>query len=83
MNLAGTLPWTHWRGGVVLLALLLGNVACFACPLVAPRGVLRRWIRPTRKWPRRLRSKWIAVALVSEAVDETASRDGGRGDCRR
>ena len=64
MNLAGTLPWTHWRGGVVLLALLLGNVACFACPLVAPRGVLRRWIRPTRKWPRALRSKWIAVALV-------------------
>lgn len=63
-NAAGTFPWTHWRGLTVVLLLVFGNVACFACPLIAPRSVLRRWIRPTRRWPRALRSKWLAVALV-------------------
>ena len=64
MNLAGTLPWTHWRGGVIVAGILLGNIACFGCPLVAPRSLLRRWVKPTRTWPKRLRSKWLAVALV-------------------
>ncbi|MDA7765739.1 cytochrome c oxidase assembly protein [bacterium] len=64
MNLAGTLPWTHWRGVTVVLLLVLGNVACFACPLIAPRSVLRRWISPRWRWPRRFRSKWLAVGLV-------------------
>jgi cytochrome c oxidase assembly factor CtaG/ferredoxin len=64
MNLAGTLPWTHWRGVTVVLLVVLGNVACFACPLIAPRSVLRRWISPRWRWPKRLRSKWLAVGLV-------------------
>ncbi len=68
MNLAGTWPWTHWRGITVLIMLALGNIACMACPLIAPRTLLRpmlaRWIRPTRAWPVALRSKWIAVALI-------------------
>ncbi|MCP4833777.1 MAG: hypothetical protein GY895_03340 [Phycisphaera sp.] len=64
MNLAGTIPWTHWRGVVIVGALVLGNVACFGCPLIAPRSVLRRWIRPRMTWPAMWRSKWIAVILV-------------------
>lgn len=64
MNLAGTLPWTHWRGAVVVGAIVVGNVACFGCPLIAPRSLLRRWIRPSRRWPAALRSKWLAAALV-------------------
>lgn len=64
MNLAGTFPWTHWRGVVVIAMLALGNVACMACPLLAPRTLLRKWIAPTRIFPRALRSKWMAVSLV-------------------
>ena len=46
------------------MLVVLGNVACFACPLIAPRSVLRRWISPRWRWPKRLRSKWLAVGLV-------------------
>ena len=63
-NAAGTFPWTHWRGLTIVALLVLGNVACFACPLIAPRSILRRWFKPTRRWPRALRSKWVAVGLV-------------------
>lgn len=64
MNLAGTIPWTHWRGVAIIAILAVGNVACMACPLLAPRTLLRKWIVPTRALPRALRTKWIAVALV-------------------
>ncbi len=64
MNLAGTVPWTHWRGVAIVAILAVGNVACMACPLLAPRSLLRKWFTPTRALPRALRSKWIAVALV-------------------
>ena len=30
MNLAGVLPWIHWRGLVVLGLLAAGNVSCMA-----------------------------------------------------
>src|SRR5689334_20473273 len=30
MNLAGVLPWIHWRGLLVLTLLIAGNFACFA-----------------------------------------------------
>lgn len=97
MNLAGTLPWTHWRGLAVLLLLVGGNFLCMTCPFVLPRMVARHWQRwrsgrvgemgavvmgtmagalpsalrrltmpgPARRWPRALRNKWTAVALVS------------------
>lgn len=64
MNLAGVLPWIHWRGLVVLGLLAAGNVFCFACPFMLPRAVARRWLPASWSWPRRLRSKWLAVALV-------------------
>ena len=64
MNLAGTIPWTHWRGVTVIALLALGNIVCMACPLIAPRSLLRKWISPTLTFPRALRSKWLAVGLV-------------------
>jgi len=36
-NLAGVLPWVHWRGFVVLALLIAGNLFCFACPFMLPR----------------------------------------------
>jgi cytochrome c oxidase assembly factor CtaG/polyferredoxin len=65
MNLAGVLPWVHWRGLVILGLLALGNVFCMACPFTVPRTFARRWLPRGRSWPRWLRSKWLAVALLA------------------
>ena len=64
LNLAGVLPWIHWRGLVVLGLLSAGNVFCFACPFVLPRTLARRWLPNGRAWPRPLRNKWPAVGLL-------------------
>src|SRR5262249_54497430 len=32
INLAGVLPWTHWRGLAVIALLIVGNLFCMACP---------------------------------------------------
>ncbi len=32
MNLAGVLPWIHWRGVIVMGLLACGNLFCMACP---------------------------------------------------
>jgi hypothetical protein len=65
MNLAGVLPWIHWRGLVVLGLLSAGNLFCMACPFMLPRTVARKWLPARRAWPRRLRSKWLAVVLLA------------------
>jgi cytochrome c oxidase assembly factor CtaG len=68
MNLAGVMPWTHWRGLSVIALLAVGNILCMACPFtfvrnvgrcLLPAGWASRW-----SWPRRLRSKWIAITLL-------------------
>ncbi|MGE3805471.1 MAG: cytochrome c oxidase assembly protein [Gemmataceae bacterium] len=64
MNLAGVVPWIHWRGLVVLALLGAGNVFCMACPFLLPRRIAKRLFRVNRAWPRPLRSKWLAVALL-------------------
>jgi cytochrome c oxidase assembly factor CtaG/ferredoxin len=64
MNLAGMLPWVHWRGLVVLALLVAGNVFCMGCPFLLPRTIARRWLPARWNWPRRLRTKWIAVLLL-------------------
>ena len=64
MNLAGALPWVWWRGLVVLGALGAGSLFCFACPFMLVRDAARRWLPARRRWPRRLRSKWLAAALL-------------------
>jgi cytochrome c oxidase assembly factor CtaG/polyferredoxin len=65
INLAGVLPWIHWRGLLILGLLVAGNVFCLACPFTLPRAVARRWLPSARPWPQRLRSKWLAAGLVA------------------
>jgi cytochrome c oxidase assembly factor CtaG/polyferredoxin len=64
MNLAGVLPWIHWRGLLILGLLAGGNFFCMACPFLVPRTLARRWLPKGRSWPRRLRGKWLAVVLL-------------------
>ncbi|HEY4313484.1 MAG TPA: cytochrome c oxidase assembly protein [Pirellulales bacterium] len=64
LNLAGVLPWVHWRGILVLTLLFAGNLFCMACPLTLPRAVARRFVSPRWNWPTWLRSKWLAVGLL-------------------
>ncbi len=64
MNLAGVLPWIHWRGLVVLGLLAAGNFFCMACPFTLPRTLARRWLSQGRSWPRWLANKWLAVVLL-------------------
>jgi hypothetical protein len=64
MNLAGVLPWIHWRGLLIVGLLTMGNVFCMACPFTLPRTIARRWLPRGCNWPRWLRSKWLAVALL-------------------
>ena len=64
LNLAGVLPWTYWRGFAVIALLAAGNFFCMACPFMLPRNV-GRYLLPARyRWPRRLRSKWLAIGLL-------------------
>ncbi len=63
-NLAGVLPWTHWRGLLVLTLLVAGNFFCMTCPFLVPRTIARRWLPVGWQWPRRLRSKWLAIVLL-------------------
>jgi polyferredoxin len=65
LNLAGVLPWIHWRGLVVLGLLAVGNVFCMACPFMVPRTLARRWLPQGWRWPRWLRNKWLAVLLLA------------------
>lgn len=64
MNLAGVLPWTYWRGLVVVALLTVGNAFCMVCPFMLPRALARRLHTPRRAWPRWLRGKWLALALL-------------------
>jgi cytochrome c oxidase assembly factor CtaG/ferredoxin len=64
MNLAGVLPWIHWRGFLILSLLVAGNVFCMACPFTLPRTVASRWLPGGRPWPQWLRNKWLAVGLI-------------------
>ena len=65
MNLAGVLPWIHWRGLLILGLLAAGNVFCMACPFMLPRTLGRRWLPARLRWPRWLRSKWLAVSMLA------------------
>jgi cytochrome c oxidase assembly factor CtaG/ferredoxin len=65
MNLAGVLPWTHWRGLSVLALLFVGNFFCMACPFTLIRDLGRRFLPARWRWPRQLRSKWLAVGLLA------------------
>jgi hypothetical protein len=64
-NLSTVLTWVHYRGLVVLALLLVGNLFCMACPFMLVRNLSRRFHRPSRMWPNRLRGKWVAVSLFA------------------
>ncbi len=64
-NLATVLTWVHYRGLVVLALLMVGNLFCMACPFMLVRNLARRFRRPARMWPVRLRNKWLAVGLLA------------------
>lgn len=62
-NLAALLTWVHFRGLVVLVILLAGNLFCMACPFMLPRALARKLFRARWQWPRWLRNKWPAIVL--------------------
>jgi polyferredoxin len=63
-NMAGVLPWVHWRGFVALGLLMAGNVFCMACPFMLPRRLAKKIFPGAKHWPKALRTKWLALALL-------------------
>ena len=63
-NIATVSAWIHYRGLVMLALLLLGNLFCMACPFAIPRTIARRIGGWGGRWPRALRNKWLAIALL-------------------
>jgi cytochrome c oxidase assembly factor CtaG len=63
MNLAGILPWIHWRALSILALLVVGNLFCMSCPFMLVRDAGRKLVSPKWRWPRHLRNKWLAMAL--------------------
>lgn len=63
-NVATVASWVHYRGLVVIALLLAGNLFCAACPFVLPRKLAKLMGKPTARWPRLLRNKWLALASL-------------------
>ena len=78
-NLATVAPWVHLRGIVVLALLLAGNLVCMGCPFTLPRTLAKRLSAKGRRFPQRLRNKWLAIFslfalfLAYEVLDLWAS----------
>ncbi len=62
-NLATIGVWLHYRGFLILALLLAGNLFCMNCPFALPRTLARKWSGAGRRWPRALRSKWLALVV--------------------
>jgi polyferredoxin len=65
MNLAGILPWIHWRSLSLLALLAVGNLFCLSCPFMLVRDAARRWVSPSLRWPHVLRNKWLGAGLIA------------------
>ena len=61
----------------------MGNVFCFACPFNFARELGRRILPARWSWPRRLRSKWIAIALLFSSSGLTKRSACGRARVAR
>ncbi len=64
LNLAGVLPWIHWRALSIAALLLVGNLFCMCCPFTLVRDIGRRVLPAKLRWPRQLRNKWLPALLV-------------------
>ena len=64
VNAAGVLPWIHWRALSIFALLAVGNLFCMACPFTLVRDMARRVLPANLRWPRRLRTKWLAAGLL-------------------
>ena len=65
-NLATVSVWLHYRGLLVLVIAVLGNLFCGACPLMLTRGLserLRRFV-PQFSWPLALRNKYFVIGFT-------------------
>ncbi len=60
-NLATLGAWVHYRGIIIIVLLLAGNLFCMGCPFTLPRTLARRLSRSGRRFPKALRGKWIAI----------------------
>jgi ferredoxin len=63
-NSATNIVWLQFRGFVMLALLFAGNLFCMNCPFALPRSFARRWSISGRRWPRALRNKWLAIAVL-------------------
>jgi polyferredoxin len=64
-NLATVVTWVHYRGLLVVALLAAANIFCTACPFVLVRDAARRLRVPAGRWPARLRTKWLGIALLA------------------
>ncbi len=64
VNMAGVLPWIHWRALTVMALLMVGNLFCMACPFILVRDFGRKVLPANLRWPHMLRNKWIPVVLL-------------------
>lgn len=64
LNLAGILPWIHWRALSILALLMVGNLFCMACPFTLVRDWGRKILPAKLRWPRQLRNKWLPAFLL-------------------
>jgi cytochrome c oxidase assembly factor CtaG/polyferredoxin len=64
INMAGVLPWIHWRALTVLALLAVGNLFCMACPFMLVRDMGRKILPARLRWPRALRTKWLSAVLL-------------------
>ena len=67
-NAATVFTWVHYRGLLVISILAIGNLFCTACPMILVRDAGRRVAHPAFRWPRRLRGKWLALALFAAVL---------------
>ncbi len=63
-NLATVAPWVHYRGLVVIVLLLAGNLFCMGCPFTVPRTLAKRLSVKGMRFPKALRNKWLAIGSL-------------------
>jgi len=63
INMAGVLPWIHWRALSVFALLIIGNLFCMSCPFMLVRDMARKVASWELRWPRYLRNKWLSCLI--------------------